>query len=118
MASSYDIAACYFPNYHQDPRNEAAHGRGWTEWNLPRQAQFTLPFHPNVTMGWDASPRTVQSDAFQETLVWAKAFLDEQPDSTHILILNVWNEWTEGSYLEPDTASGLGYLETVKEAFG
>lgn len=31
------------------------------------------------------------------------------------LFLAAWNEWGEGMYLEPDTNSGLSYLEAVKE---
>ena len=31
--------------------------------------------------------------------------------------INSWNEWTEGSYLEPDTVHGMGYLEAVKRVF-
>ena len=27
-----------------------------------------------------------------------------------------WNEWGEGSYLEPDTTNELGYLKSVKDA--
>ena len=27
-------------------------------------------------------------------------------------------EWTEGSYLEPDTVNGFGYLEAVRRVFG
>ena len=38
MNSNYKIAAYYFPNFHLDPRNEAWHGKGWTEWNLVRAA--------------------------------------------------------------------------------
>lgn len=38
MNSNYQIAAYYFPNFHLDPRNEAWHGKGWTEWNLVRAA--------------------------------------------------------------------------------
>jgi len=34
-----------------------------------------------------------------------------------ILNLNCWNEWTEGSYLEPDTAHGTAYLDAVKAVF-
>jgi hypothetical protein len=31
--------------------------------------------------------------------------------------INCWNEWTEGSYLEPDTIHGMKYLEAVREVF-
>ena len=36
------------------------------------------------------------------------------PDGPRILNINCWNEWTEGSYLEPDTKNGMSYLEAVK----
>jgi len=35
----YEVAVCYFPNYHVDPRNEAAHGPGRTEWELVQRAE-------------------------------------------------------------------------------
>jgi hypothetical protein len=99
--------------------------------------QNGLPYHPNVTMGWDPSPRTCQSDrylnkgypftptlggntpaAFQKALESTKHFLDSTPQQPPILTLNAWNEWTEGSYLEPDTISGMKYLEAVRSVFG
>ena len=33
-----------------------------------------------------------------------------------IIIINAWNEWGEGNYLEPDLKFGNGYLETLKDA--
>jgi hypothetical protein len=110
----------------------AAARKHWTA----AAGQYGVPYHPNVTMGWDSSPRTAQSDrftnsgypymaamsgntpaAFGEALAAAKAFLDRDPAQPKILNLNAWNEWTEGSYLEPDTVSGFGYLEAIKRVF-
>ena len=101
------------------------------------EREFDLPYFPNVTMGWDPSPRTVQSDAylnvgypftptladntperFREALAIAKGRLDRRSDQPKVLTLNAWNEWTEGSYLEPDTEYGLAYLEAVRDVFG
>ncbi|MCX6896033.1 MAG: glycoside hydrolase family 99-like domain-containing protein [Verrucomicrobia bacterium] len=119
-----------------------------TDYNVVRDAyfkywdgavrKFGLPFFPNVTMGWDPSPRCDQRDTFDSSgypftntmkdntperfrtaLLMAKRRLLAQPDSAgpRILNINCWNEWTEGSYLEPDTVNGLKYLEAVQEVF-
>ncbi len=100
-------------------------------------AEFGVPYWPNVTMGWDSSPRTVQSDrfinagypfmatisgntpaAFKEALSRAREFLDRRGGGARTLTINAWNEWTEGSYLEPDTITGMGYLEAIRAVFG
>jgi len=98
--------------------------------------EIGLPYHPNVTMGWDSSPRTCQSDvftnkgypfmptlgggtpeAFMAALEAVKRFLDSRPDQPRIFNINAWNEWTEGSYLEPDTVRRMGYLNAIRDVF-
>ena len=98
---------------------------------------FGVPYIPNVTMGWDASPRADQSQTFDNSgypfmntiknntpenfrtaLEMAKQRLLAEPNGLRILNLNCWNEWTEGSYLEPDTVHGMAYLDAVKAVFG
>ena len=99
--------------------------------------EYGLPYHPNVSMGWDPSPRTVQSDvyagtgypftptiggntpaAFRTALESVKRFLDARADQPQNCNINAWNEWTERSYLEPDTVNGMGYLEAIRSVFG
>ena len=41
-----------------------------------------------------------------------------KPGGPRILNINCWNEWTEGSYLEPDQHNGMKYLEAVRDVFG
>ena len=101
------------------------------------EAKLTVPYFPNVTMGWDSTPRTVQTDvweaglsyphgpriqgntpaAFRRALRAVRERLDRRA-GPRILTLNAWNEWTEGSYLEPDTVQGLKYLEAIRSVFG
>jgi hypothetical protein len=100
--------------------------------------EYGMPYFPNVTMGWDSSPRTNQNRAwsgsgygypytntiagntpenFREALQITRDLLLADPDGPRILNINCWNEWTEGSYLEPDTKNGMAYLEAVKKVF-
>ena len=100
--------------------------------------EYEVPYFPNITMGWDPSPRTNQNQVwsgswgypytntisnntpgnFKKALKMAKEKLLSDPNGPKILNINCWNEWTEGSYLEPDTIHKLGYLNAIKEVFG
>lgn len=98
---------------------------------------YGVPYLPNVTMGWDPSPRCFQGDPFSNvgypftntisgnTPERFKAALEivrrrllAQPVGPRVLTINCWNEWTEGSYLEPDTRHGLQYLDSIRAVFG
>jgi hypothetical protein len=58
-------------------------------------------------------------EAFRAALESARAFaVANLPPDKRIITLNSWNEWTEGSYLEPDTVNGMAYLDAVREVFG
>jgi hypothetical protein len=110
-----------------------------TYWPVIGNKYPGIEYYPNVTMGWDVTPRLVQSDkfdtfkgypwtpvfngdntpeAFQSALVKAKAFVDLKNYKHKIVILNAWNEWTEGSYLLPEERTGTKYLEAIKNVFG
>jgi hypothetical protein len=100
------------------------------------KTEYGVPYYPNVTMGWDSSPRcdlksewanvgypfmniigNNTPENFKTALQITKDKLLSDPTGPRILNINCWNEWTEGSYLEPDTISGMKYLEAVKEVF-
>jgi len=98
------------------------------------QKSYPVPYYPNVTAGWDASPRTVQNlpytnagyphmammestpQKFEAALAAAIEFAIANCPPNPVVTVNAWNEWTEGSYLEPDTDYGFAYLEAIKRA--
>lgn len=103
--------------------------------------RLQVPFNPVVALGWDCSPRTVQSDMFERIgYPFGTVILNNTPEefekalrhvaqfaasgqsNARIMHLSCWNEWTEGAYLEPDEANGYKKLEAVKkvvnEVFG
>jgi hypothetical protein len=51
-------------------------------------------------------------------LTRARAHIDSSPSIPKILTINSWNEWTEGSHLEPEMRYGMGYLDGIRDVFG
>lgn len=85
-----------------------------------------VPYFPNVTMGWDPTPRhynpmrifTGNTPArFEEALRLVRDRLKGKP-GPQMITINAWNEWTEGSFLEPELQYGMGYLDALKRVFG
>jgi hypothetical protein len=110
-----------------------AYLRYWDE----AERTFAVPYYPNASVGWDSSPRAHQDDPFGNTgypftntiggntperfrqaLEIIRDRLLTRPAEERIVNINCWNEWTEGSYLEPDTETGMGYLEAIRDVFG
>lgn len=113
---------CHFANVDQD--YEKVLEEVYPEWDR-LEKEFTIPYYPHISIGWDNSPRTGKSavttnntpERFEQALRKAKAWVDARPKLHPLITINSWNEWTETSYLEPDDLYGYGYLEAVKKVF-
>ena len=82
----------------------------------------------HATVGWDTNPRypevlrqvvTCTPAEFEKSLCGVKDWCDRNtpPGYQKFISINAWNEWIEGSYLEPDDRNGTGYLDAVKKVF-
>lgn len=84
-----------------------------------------IPAFPGAFVDWDNTARYVKRarifkgatperfDYWFRRLVAATA---QRPQPERLVFLNAWNEWAEGTYLEPDERHGLAYLEAVRDA--
>ena len=87
---------------------------------------FSIPYFPNISVSWDANPRYIQKvdyiknstpAKFEKYAIKAKQYIDAHPHQQRLITVNAWNEWSEGSYLEPDKLNGMGYLDALKRVF-
>ncbi len=87
---------------------------GWDSWpRVPAEKPFEPGSYPATPLITDNPP-----EEFRKALEYAREWLRRAEIKQKILTINAWNEWTEGSYLEPDVEYGLGYLEAIKSVFG
>jgi hypothetical protein len=102
------------------------------------KTDYSIPYFPNAMVNWDNSPRAAANAdwskpgahvvnpvvtgntpaAFKQSLEIIKQRLLAAPTQPKILTINAWNEWPEGSCLEPAENYGYGYLEAIKAVFG
>jgi len=90
----------------------------WRHWrNVTKGA-----FWPTVMPGWDRRPWTKDRDLvrtgstpelFERSLRAAR----EHVNADRIVMIEAWNEWGEGSSLEPSREQGFAYLQKVREVF-
>ena len=83
-------------------------------------------FYHTCTMGWDNSARrkdnyTVYYNySLDSYYKWLRVIIEEtrrrnNPDKRFIFV-NAWNEWAEGTYLEPDEKYGYANINTLSKA--
>lgn len=80
---------------------------------------------PGVMTAWDNTPRrlehgTVYANASPDAYKrWMATAADRALDFEHtdmrMVFVNAWNEWAEGTYLEPDRRYGYAYLQATRD---
>ena len=93
-------------------------------------AEQGLPFAPSITLGGDVAPRWSRELTYPwdfEKMGYYPIKVNATPDrvgqllkealemDTNVVIINAWNEWSEGMYLIPDTFYGTSLLDKIKE---
>ena len=80
--------------------------------------------YPQIIAGWDRSPRSGRKaviychdapENFGEGVKKALSCVENRDSEHRLIFLNSWNEWGEGSYMEPDLRYGKGKLETLRQ---
>lgn len=84
----------------------------------------SLPYIPVAEAGWDSRPwhgpnarvRTGKTPAlFKTMLEHARDFTEKR--GPRILLIEAWNEFGEGDYIEPHREFGFGFLDAVRDVF-
>jgi lipopolysaccharide biosynthesis protein len=91
-----------------------------------RRVEAGFPRFRSVLVGWDNTPRYptgslvlehASPGAFQAWLEWTyRRTLEQNFGDQRTVFIASWNEWCEGSYLEPDRQFGHSYLQAVRNA--
>lgn len=81
--------------------------------------------HPCVMLAWDNTPRRGSKGnvftyfSFHYYGAWIlvnRLKLQLSKKKTGLIFINAWNEWCEGTYLEPDRVNGFNALEATFQA--
>ncbi len=90
-------------------------------WRRIAERTVAPEISPGMVVSWDNTPRKKDRgtviynstpERFRDCLRAIKAKYPED----EFLYINAWNEWGEGTYLEPDEQYRYGYLEAIKQA--
>ena len=129
-----DSATIYNLVHWSDPKGNPDYtpwaAKAVERFDAQRETGYPLYF-PHASVGWDQNPRYPKSCVmptvlnstpakFEVVCRRVKEWVDRNTPEGHprLITINSWNEWTEGSYLEPDEKSGFGYLEAIRKVFG
>ncbi|ASY47147.1 hypothetical protein CJD35_22035 (plasmid) [Sphingobium xenophagum] len=82
---------------------------------------YDWPVHRGAMLGWDNTARRLTDSRIFHGATpygfrrWVKTILEQEtrfnPGPESLMFINAWNEWAEGTYLEPDQRWGTSNLE-------
>ena len=85
---------------------------------------YPWPVHRGLMLGWDNTARRPHDSRIFLGATparfhhWLNAIVAQddrhKPGEESLVFINAWNEWAEGTTLEPSTRFGRGYLEAVR----
>lgn len=85
-----------------------------------------VPTHHSIMMGWDNSARrednwvTFHNFSIHALYRWILAVINRtrvefNKKEERFIFINAWNEWAEGTYLEPDEKYGYANINTISK---
>ena len=93
---------------------------------LKNDEKTTIPIHHSCMMAWDNAARrkdawfTYYAFSLRSLYKWVLAIAQRArkdfKEEERFVFVNAWNEWGEGTYLEPDEKYGYANINTVSKA--
>ena len=122
MGLDYTFAYCWHVQGNPSPEQAIAAQLDYI--NKTRRMGI-LPQVVTVSQGWsgwqdEGSIWKIPPTQYKELLEKAKAVIRTFPATelgSRMLLLDNWNEWSEGHYLAPHREYGFGYLDAVRQVF-
>ncbi|TAG02774.1 MAG: hypothetical protein EAZ43_08335 [Betaproteobacteria bacterium] len=92
---------------------------------LKVEREAGIPCFPGAFVDWDNTARYgkrarifkgASPERFAHYFKQLVNVTATRPAPEQLIFVNAWNEWAEGTYLEPDTKYGHQYIEAVRDA--
>lgn len=91
-------------------------------WSAILKRKMSSSVYPGAFVDWDNTPRKNKRGLVLKNhsveifySYFYKQYMRANESGAEFIFVNAWNEWAEGTYLEPDEKNSFAYLEAVKD---